>query len=176
MTGEGGLVARWSVIVITALLLQVGVVPQFQVVGVTCDIMLLVAMCAGVVGGPERGAIVGFWCGLLLDLARGTGALGLSALAYTVAAAAVGALMIQVLQMRRLLAMVVVAAGSAAGTLLYAVGGELFGENTLETPRLWTIIAVVALVNGLLAPLALRPCRWAERRDDSAPVLGSIDV
>jgi rod shape-determining protein MreD len=152
------------------------VVPQFQVLGVTCDLMLLVAMCAGIVGGPERGAIVGFWCGLLLDLARGTGALGLSALAYTVAAAAVGALMIQVLQMRRLLAMAVVATGSAAGVLLYAVGGQLFGEHTLSTPRLWTIILVIALVNGLLAPIALRPCRWAERRDDSAPVLGSIDV
>ena len=111
MTGEAGLVTRWSVIVITALILQVGVMPQFQV-----------------------------------------------------------------LQMRRLLAMVVIAAGSAAGTLLYAVGGELFGEHTLSTPRLWTIVTVVALINGLLAPLALRPCRWAERRDDSAPVLGSIDV
>jgi rod shape-determining protein MreD len=176
VTGEGGLVARWSVIVVTAVILQVGLVPQFQLLGVTFDLMLLVAMCAGVVGGPERGAIVGFWCGLLMDLARGTGALGLTALAYTITAAAVGALMIQVLQMRRLLAMAVVATGSAAGTLLFAVEGELFGEHTLSTPHLWTIIAVVALVNGLLAPLVLRPCRWAERREQDAPVLGSIDV
>jgi rod shape-determining protein MreD len=176
VNGELGLVTRWSVIIITTLLLQVGVVPQFQVLGVTCELLLLISLCAGVVGGPERGAIVGFWCGLALDLARGTGALGLSALAYTLTAAAVGALMIQVLQMRRLLAMAVVATGSAAGTLLYAVGGELFGEDTLSTPHLWRIIAVTAFVNGLLAPLALRPCRWAERRDDSAPVLGSIDV
>jgi rod shape-determining protein MreD len=176
MNGETGLVVRWSLIVITAVILQVGVVPQFLVFGVVCDLLLLIAMCAGVVGGPERGAIVGFWCGLLFDLMRGTGALGLSALAYTLAAAAVGALMIQVLQMRRLLAMAVVATGSAAGTLLFAVEGQLFGEHTLTTPRIWTIIAVIAFVNGALATPALRACRWAERRDESAPVLGSIDV
>jgi rod shape-determining protein MreD len=173
---ESGLVARWSVLLITALVLQVGVAPQFPVMGVVANFLLLVAVCAGVVGGPDRGAIVGFFAGLLLDLARGTGALGLSALAYTLTAAVVGALMIQVLQTRRLMSMAVVATASAAGTVLFAVGGQLFGEHDLTKPRLWTIVTVVAVVNGVLTPLVLRACRWAERRDESAPILRSIDV
>src|ERR1700710_912930 len=114
---EGGLIARWSVLLVTTLVLQVGVAPQFPVMGIVANFLLMVAVCAGVVGGPDRGAIVGFFAGLLLDLARGTGALGLSALAYTLVAAAVGALMIQVLQTRRLLSMAVVATASAGGTL-----------------------------------------------------------
>jgi len=171
---EGSLVARWSVVVVTALLLQIGFAPNFPVFGVVPDLMLLVSVCAGVAGGPERGAIVGFFCGILFDLIR-NGTLGISSLAYTVTAAVVGALMIQVLQMRRLLAMAVVATGSAAGALLYAVGAQLFGQNTLTNPRLWTIVAVVALVNGLLSPIVLRVARWAERRDELRPALGAVD-
>src|ERR1700759_4984433 len=165
---EGGLVARWSVLLITALVLQVGVAPQFPVLGVVADFMLLLAVCAGVVGGPERGAIVGFWSGLLFDLARGTGALGLSSLAFTLTGAVVGALMIQVLQTRRLMSMAVVATASAAGTVLFAVEGQLFGEGDLTNPRLWRFVAVVAVVTGILAPIVLRACRWAERRDETA--------
>jgi rod shape-determining protein MreD len=173
---EGGLLARWSVLLVTALVLQVGVAPQFPVFGVVADYMLLVAVCAGVVGGPDRGAIVGFFAGLLLDLARGTGALGLSALAFTLTGAVVGALMIQVLQTRRLMSMAVVTTASAGGTLLFAVEGQLFGEHDLTNPHLWRIVGLVAVINGILAPLMLRACRWAERRDETAPILRSIDV
>lgn len=173
---DGRVTVRWTLLVITALVFQVGISPEFTVVGVVANILLLVAVSAGVVGGPERGAIVGFFCGLLLDLLRGSGALGLSALAYTLVAAAVGATMTQVLVVRRWSAMGIVAAGSAAGTLLFAVEGQLFGEHTLTNPRLWTIIVVIALINGLLSPVVLRGARWAERRRDVPKVLGSIDV
>ena len=115
------LIARWSLLVITALVLQVGMAPEFRVFGVVGNLLLLVAVSGGVAGGPDRGAIVGFCCGLLMDLARGSGALGLSALAYPLVAGGVGATMTQVLQMRRLPTMGIVAAGSAVGTLLFAV-------------------------------------------------------
>lgn len=170
------LVVRWSVLVITALVVQVGVAPEFPVLGVVVNLMLLVAVGAGVVGGPERGAVVGFFCGLLLDLLRGSGALGLSALAYTLVGAAIGATMTQVLQVRRWSSMAIVAAGSATGTVMFAVEGQLFGERTLTNPRLWTIVTVGALLNGALSPIALRAARWAERRDDEPKVLGAIDV
>lgn len=173
---RGGLIARWSVLVVSTLVLQVGVAPEFQILGVVANLLLLLAVCAGAVGGPERGAIVGFCCGLLLDLARGWGALGLSALAYTLIAAGVGATMTQVLQMQRFLSMGVVAAGSAAGTLLFAIEGQLFGEHTLTNPKLWTIVIVTALVNGVLSPVALRMARWAERRDPEPKVMGAMNA
>ena len=170
------MIARWSLLVITALVLQVGMAPEFPVFGVVGNLLLLVAVSGGVAGGPDRGAIVGFCCGLLMDLARGSGALGLSALAYTLVAAGVGATMTQVLQMRRLPTMGIVAAGSAVGTLLFAVEGQLFGERTLTNPRLMTIVVVAALVNGALSPLALRFAAWAERRPEEPKVLGAVDV
>lgn len=173
---EAALIARWSLLVVTALMLQVGIAPEFPVLGVVANLLLLVAVAGGVVGGAERGAIVGFFCGLLMDLARGSGALGLSALAYTLVAAAVGATMTQVLQMRRLPTMGIVAGGSALGNLLFAVEGQLFGERTLANPRLWTIVVVSALVNGALSPLVLRVAAWAERRPEEPKVLGAVDV
>jgi rod shape-determining protein MreD len=168
-----GLVARWSMLVLTALVLQVGVVPQFPVAGVVADLMLLVAIAAGVVGGPERGAVMGFVCGFVFDLTR-PGPLGLSALAYTLAAAGAGGVMVQILQARRLLTVAVVATATAVGTLLFAVGSQLFGQHTLENPRLWTIVSVVTLLNGLLALPAVRASRWAE--GTPPPPLGVVDV
>lgn len=168
-----GVFARWSVLVVTALVAQVGIVPQFPVAGVVADLMLLVAVCAGVVGGPERGAILGFVCGVAFDLTR-PGPLGLSALAYTLAAAGAGAVMVQVLQPRRLLTVAVVATATAVGTLLFAVGSQLFGQHTLQNPRLWTIVSVITVVNALLALPAIRACRWAE--GTGPPLLGVVDV
>ncbi len=170
-----GMIGRWIVLVVTALVLQVGLAASFPIDGIVIDLMLLLAVCAGMVGGPERGAVVGFWCGLLYDLAR-DGKLGLSALAFTLVAYAVGALLVAVLSVRRLLSMVIAALGVAAGELLYAVEGELFGEHTLTHPRLWAIVGVNALIGGLLSPLVLRVCRWAEGPGErSSAIVGVID-
>jgi rod shape-determining protein MreD len=172
---EYGMIARWVLVVVTTLVLQVSFAAQFPVFGVVPDLMVLVAVCAAIVGGPARGAIVGFWTGLLFDLAR-DGRLGLSALAFSLVAFAVGSLLVAVLSVRRPLAMLIVGLGSAAGALLYAVGGEVFGEHTLEHPRLWPIVGVIAGVNTLLAPVALRVCAWAEgHRERSSAIVGVLD-
>ena len=172
---DHGLIGRWAVLVVTALILQVSVAASFPVGGVVVDLMLLLAVCAGMTGGPERGAVVGFWCGLLYDLAR-DGRLGLSALAFTLVAFGVGSLLVAVLSVRRMLAMVIAALGMAAGELLYAVEGELFGEHTLTHPRLWAIVGVNAAIGGLLSPFVLRICRWAEGPDERrSAIVGVID-
>ena len=169
------LIGRWAVLVVTALILQVSIAASFPVGGIVVDLMLLLAVCAGMTGGPERGAVVGFWCGLLYDLAR-DGRLGLSALAFTLVAYAIGSLLEAVLSVRRLMAMVIAALGMAAGELLYAVEGELFGEHTLTHPRLWAIVGVNAAIGGLLSPFVLRICRWAEGPEErSSAIVGVID-
>ena len=53
--------------------------------------------------------------------------------------------------------------------IVFAVGGEVFGDHTLSTPHLDSIIAVVALSGALLAPIGLRLARWAEGPDARLP-------
>lgn len=158
---EGAFVGRWTLLVVTMLFLQVGLIPQFPVAGVVGDAMVALAVCAGLVGGVERGAIVGFWAGVLFDLVR-PGPIGVCALSYCIVGVLAGLLAVSVLQFGRPLGMVIVAAGSVVGTLLYAVVAEVFGENTLDTTHFGRIVLIVAALNGLGAPLMLWLCRLAE--------------
>lgn len=153
------LVGRWALLLSTALILQAGVAPQFPLFGVTGDLMVGLAVAAGLSAGAERGAIVGFWCGLLFDLLR-PGVVGPSALAYCLVACLAGLLAESVLQLRGPLAWLVVGTGSSAATLLYAAVAQTFGAGTLTNPQLWRIVGVVGLANVVAAPLLL----WAVRR------------
>ena len=83
--------------------------------------------------GPERGAIVGFFAGLTLDLLVQT-PLGLSALVYCLVGYGMGRLQGTVLRANRLWPLVLVAASSAAAIALYAVVAEVFGQsNAIST-------------------------------------------
>jgi len=155
------MVVRWTAVVITTTLVQVGIAPQFPLFGVVADVMLLMSIAAGVAAGPQRGAIIGFWLGFLFDLVR-PGPLGVSALAYTLTAFAVGTLLVSVLTVRRTLAAMVVFVASIVGTLLFATTSQLFGQNALGSPRLWAIVFVVALINLVLSLIAVPVGRWAE--------------
>lgn len=59
---------RYVFIIATAAFLQYTLFTQFRIAGVSADLLLVVAIAAGIVAGAERGAIVGFVCGLCLDL------------------------------------------------------------------------------------------------------------
>jgi rod shape-determining protein MreD len=171
------MVARWSVVILTTAVLQIGIAPNFLVVGVVADLMLLIAISAGVAAGPERGAIVGFWAGLAYDLIR-PGPLGISALAYSLIGFAVGSLLVSVLQVRKVLAAGIVVVATMVGELTAAVGGQLFGQPTLANPRLWTIVVVTGLINGALSFLVIPVARWAEGATAMAEgggMLGTLD-
>lgn len=171
---RSALIARWALVVITAFVVQVGVVPQIPVFGVVGDLMVAVTLGAGLVGGAERGAIVGFWCGFLFDLVR-PGTLGISSLAYCLCGFAVGLLAVSVLQFGRPATIVLMGAGSAVATLLFASIAQVFGEHTLTNPSLWRIVGVVSLLNVIAAPLVVWACRLAEGEHlpaEAGPVSG----
>ena len=171
------MVSRWFVVVITATVLQIGIASNFPVAGVIPDFLILVSIASGIAAGPQRGAIVGFWAGLSYDLIR-PGSLGLSALAYTIIGFIVGSLLVSVLQVRRWLAAAIVVVATMAGELLAAVGSQLFGHQSLTNPRLWTIVTVCGLVNGLLSLCVVPVARWAEGATAMAEgggMLGTLD-
>jgi rod shape-determining protein MreD len=148
-------------LLVPAYLLQVGLLQDFRPLGVHPEIMLLIAICSGIVGGSSRGAIVGFFAGMLNDLLL-SGSLGVSALCFALVGFAAGVLEDSVIRSSRLISVVIATLASAVGVLMYACLSQLLGAHSLSDPRLWLIISIVSLMNGALCLAALPLCRWAE--------------
>ena len=74
-----------GVTVVLAFVLQIAVFPQFKLLGVQPDLILVVAVVVAVQEGPVPGAIVGFAGGMLQDIASPQ-VMGTSALTKTLAA------------------------------------------------------------------------------------------
>jgi rod shape-determining protein MreD len=153
--------ARWAVVLASVLVMQIGVASQVRPLGIVPDLMVVISVCAGLAGGSQRGAVVGFWAGFLYDLPRDH-PLGLSALAYCLVAFAAGMLQEVVLQTGRAVSTVLVAVGSAAAVLLFAALGEMFGAHTIERTNLVLLLVVVALVAALMSRIGLRLASWAD--------------
>ncbi len=75
--------ARWilvSALVVTALLVELTVLPLLHLPGAVPDLLTVTVIAIGFAAGPIRGAVTGFAAGLLLDLVPpADGLLGLSA-------------------------------------------------------------------------------------------------
>jgi rod shape-determining protein MreD len=152
--------ARVSLVLFSAAVLQRGLFSQLRVAGVSVDVFLLLTIAAGMMLGPERGAILGFFAGLTLDLLVQT-PLGLSALVYCLVGYGTGRLQGTVLRANRLWPLVVVAASSAAAIAFYAVVAEVLGQASAVSSRLPVTMLVVAIGNVILYPLARRVVRWS---------------
>ncbi|MCU1351390.1 MAG: rod shape-determining protein MreD [Acidimicrobiales bacterium] len=158
--------ARVAACIVVALVLQVCFFARLPIAGARPDLLLLMGIAAGFVAGADKGAAVGFASGVAFDLLLPT-PLGLSALVYTVVGYGAGALGGSVIRAAWWIPMAMAAAASAVGVVLYALVGEVLGQETLSGPSLTAIVAVVAAVNAVFAPAAV----WAMRRalaDDSA--------
>lgn len=161
MTYDRGPALRWSLLVATAFVLHIGVVIDMDLFGVHPDVMLLVAVCGGIVGGASRGAEIGFFAGLLSDLVL-PGNLGVSALAFAIVGFGAGAVSQSVIHATRGIWVGITVAATAAGVLLYAAVAQLLGQDTLSDPRLWLIVGIVSLCNAVLCLPVLAASRWAE--------------
>lgn len=162
--------AKVAVVVVGALVLQVCLFARFSFDGARPDVMVLLAVTAGLVAGPERGAIVGFTSGLAFDVVLAT-PFGLSALVYTVVGWVVGSVATDIVRSTWWITPVAIGFGSAAATLLYALVGAVVGQPTFSGPPLTAIVVVVALLNAVLAPLATRVLRWANAGHADSPQL-----
>ncbi len=161
MATESSVLIRWGVLLSGVFVVQLGFVNDLSILGVHPDLLLLVAICAGLVGGSSRGAGVGFVAGLLGDLML-PGSLGVTALCFTLVGFAVGAAEDSVIRSTRTISMAITATASALGVLLYAGVSQLLGGHTLSDPQLWSVVGIVAALNGVLCLLVLPLCRWAE--------------
>jgi len=164
-----GLWLRVGVIAVVGLVLQVVLVDQVQSAGVHADLMVVLAAAAGAVFGSQRGAVIGFLLGMLADLGVVL-PFGLSALAFSLLAYAVGLLPSLSTGDGRLgIEMAVCVVAAAGGTLLYAGLGELVGQHGMLGAQLLTAMLAVTVGAVVLAPPALAAMRWAAHGVGGSP-------
>jgi len=150
--------AKVSLVVFLAVCLQVIVIGPLSIGGARGDVVLLVAIAAGLESDAERGAIVGFAAGLTFDLLLDS-PVGLSALSYCLVGYLVGTFQGSVLRSTWWIPVLGTIIASVIGVVVFATLDLVVGQATVTWDRLPGIVAMVAVVNGLLS----RPFRWALR-------------
>ena len=160
--------ARVLFVLVVAAVAQVAVIDQLTVLGAHADLFPVLAVGAGLLSGPQRGAVVGFVVGLVADLLVTT-PYGLSPLAFTIVAFGMG-LARAIPQGRDALSADIAACvlGTALATLLYAVLGAAVRQPGMLGATGADALIVTALGAIVLAYPALWALRWA-LRDVRAP-------
>lgn len=163
--GPGMVAVRCGLLVVVAITFQVALAPDLRVLGVQGDLVLLVALAAGLAAGPDQGAVVGFAAGLGYDLLLQT-PFGLSALTYLLVSYLVGSLQDSVLRAAWWIPVATAAGGSVVGVILYGVFGTMVGMDLLGLSLL-RIALVVGTLNAVAAAPVIRAVRWATGTQES---------
>lgn len=152
---------RPAFVVFVMLTLQTTLIAQLDFFGAEADIMMLLPIAAGINGGRDRGAIVGFIAGLSLDLVVHGTPTGFFALGYTLVGYLVGMAQAGVLRAAWWIPVVTAFGSSAVGIVLLAVLGKFLGLEGLFNRHLLTVCVVVAIVNAALVLPMTRIVRWS---------------
>ena len=154
--------ARPAFVIFVLVTLQTTLLADLDLFGAKGDVVMLLPIAAGIAGGRERGAIVGFIAGLSLDLVVHGTPTGFFALGYTLVGYIVGMLQAGVLRAVWWIPVVTALGASALGVLTLAVVGKFIGiEGLFVVSRLTRIALVVAGLNALLVLPMMRITKWA---------------
>ncbi|WP_037973610.1 rod shape-determining protein MreD [Streptomyces sp. NRRL WC-3742] len=177
-----------AALILIGLILQVSVFGRLQLPGATPDILLLVVIGLALVYGPTGGCLVGFFAGLVADLAPPSDhAIGRYALVLCLMGYAAGLLRPDHGRQRSVLsALMVVGAAAIASTLLYAMVGALVGDTAARHVGLGGLVISALLYDLLLAPFVVPvvmllgrrfgrdPVTAADGNDEGGPGLGTL--
>ncbi len=151
---------RFAVVLICALVFQVTVLDQIVILGAHPDVMVLIPAAAGLVAGPERGAVVGFVTGLVADLVVSL-PFGLSALTFTLVGFGVGLLgMIPASRNDASARFGCCVAAAALGTALYALFAALVNQSGVLGSTAAAAVLVVTLGALVLAYPVIAILGW----------------
>lgn len=156
--------ARVALLLFVALVANVTVLAGIRPAGVRPDALLLVAVVGGIVGGPERGAAIGFGAGVTSDLFL-QAPFGLAALVFCLVGFGVGTVGTLIIRAAWWIPVVTALFASGAGVLLYVLAGIVVGQSHLVDDRVFLVAGLVGVMNAALSPVALRFARWALRSD-----------
>ena len=161
---SGRVVLRMVLVVLATIVLQVGLLNSFVIGHVHPEVIWLIPAAAGLLAGPEVGAVTGFLAGLWLDCLLPT-PFGLSALVGTTIGYLAG-----LLEQRGVVVgggqvfWVGPALGAAAGllgVLLYGVIGWLMGQDGFASIDYLVLTLLEAVVAASLMMPVLWSVRWA---------------
>jgi len=153
-------VARCTIVIVVVLVVQHTLLDGVRVDGAHPDILLLLPVAAGYSAGPDRGAVFGFFAGLVADLFLPT-TFGLSALVGCVLGFATGTATRGLVRSSWWLPSVVAVVATAAGMGAYAILGAVLGDPGMLKTYLVPALAVSTPFAALLAVPVLRFVSWA---------------
>src|SRR5215207_7242288 len=130
--------------------------------GVVLQVMLALAAATGAGTGSQKGALAGFVLGLMYDLAAGT-PLGSSSITMGLAGYAAGYVTSITIDPQWWLAALFTALGAAIGEAAVPVVRTFIGEEDVFSPRLVTVVGVVAAGALILSPALVPIGRWCLR-------------
>ncbi len=158
-----GELGRLTLVVLAFVVIQETVMLDLRIGGVHPDVMVLLPILAGLIGGPSRGATIGFGTGLVSDLFLPT-PFGLSALVGCVLGFAVGLATQALDRTAWWLAPFVALCGSALYEVTYGALGSVLGQPQMVHVALLRIVVVVSVTNAVLALPAMRLMTWGMAR------------
>ena len=158
-----GELGRLSLVVLLFVVVQETVMLNIRIGGVHPDIMVLLPIVAGLVGGPSRGATIGFGTGLVSDLFLPT-PFGLSALIGCLVGFGIGLATQALDRTAGWLAPVAALGGSALYEVTYGALGSVLGQPQMLHVALARIVVVVSVTNAVLALPAVRLMSWCMAR------------
>jgi rod shape-determining protein MreD len=153
--------ARLILVAVIGLVLQVGVLNGITLFGAHPDVMVVIAACAGMAAGPERGMVAGFVTGLFADLVVNL-PFGLSSLTFVLIGFSTG-LIRETVVARDIGGAQVTAcvAAAGAGAVLYAIIGAIAGQPGMLGLATAQALLSVTLGAVILAYPTLAAARWA---------------
>lgn len=152
---------RLTLVLGVALLVQTFLFDSLPIFGARIDIWIVLAVAGGLATGPDRGAAIGFICGLLFDLTQ-NGPIGLGALIFTVAGFLVGSVQRSMSGPSQWMTVLAAVATTLAAVLTYVAVGVLLGEGEWLSTRMIPVVLVVTAGAAVLTPPAVRIMSWTE--------------
>lgn len=151
-------------LVVTAVLLELVVVPWLHLPGATPDVVAVTVIALGMVAGPVRGSVAGFGAGLLLDLTPpSTGLIGLTAVVLVAVGYAAGMLG-QEGNRAPLVQVGLTGLLSGASVLGIALVGGLVGYDRVAWDRVPGLLVTEVLYALVLAAFVVPAVSWLWRR------------
>lgn len=153
--------ARPAFVIFVLLVLQTALFADLDIFGAKAEIVLMLPIAAGIAGGADRGAIVGFIAGLCLDLVVHGTPTGFFALGYTLTGYIVGVAQAGVLRAAWWIPVLTAFGGTALGIVVLTLIGKFIGLEVQFDRELLTICIVSATTNAILITPMMRVVRWA---------------
>ena len=154
--------------VLTALLLQLGVISRLPLPGAAPDVLLVLVVAFALTEGPLAGIVTGFVAGLLAD-AVSDHQLGRLALAYVVVGYVTGMLQDDT-ERSTLRPFLAVALGAAAGLAIYTGEGILLGDPRIRLHAVLRSAVSSVPYDVLLTPFVVPVVGGLVRRLDPDPL------